>query len=442
VARAGNVAPGLGAGVYFNHPFVPSAETTSGAFGFGAAASGLPPSGIGTGAWAGSAGTPALLAFEAMQAPGTPPGVVFDELLPPGIGGGVQVIQSSVTGAGVSSANDRGVWRNDASGQELLLREGVNAPDVTPPRVVTSLFQPSVGPDGTIAVIASFAGNEEALYTDSGDGLELLLQPGDPAPGVEEAAYARFFEALVDGAGRVAFVTFLDTFGGDALILQERQGGFAVVARQGDAAPEIPSASYFVLGGLSLGASGAIAFETTLSGAGVGADEDRALYRDLGAEPELLLREGDRAGSWVPPDTTTIQFVDFTDLFDAEISDGGRLVVHAWVEGPPSDADEWLFWFEPDGTRIRLLAEGQPIEVAPGDDRVVANFHVAGTEPGRPTGAGVGINDRRVAARVHFTDGTQAIVLVPEPDSGAATIASLAALAAWFVRAAGAAIRR
>ncbi len=144
------------------------------------------------------------------------------------------------------------------------------------------------------------------------------------------------------------------------------------------------------------------------------------VYRDLGAGPKVVWREGDVA------EGTAV----FTDSFDVGISDGGRVVIDAQVTGPDVDASNFraLFWIDLAGEPHRLLRYGDAIEVAPGDSRIVTEHWVAGVTVHRQAGRGNGMNETRVATRVRFDDGSQAVLLVPEPRANVATSAALAAL--------------
>jgi hypothetical protein len=127
LAREGSPAPGAGSSVFsqFGLPRLNRAGETA----FLASLSGPAVSADNdAGVWYGLPGEVRLVAREGDQAPGTPLGVTFAEFDPssPAVNAGGQIaFQARLTGAGVNSSNNRGIWATDRVGQlKLIVRTG------------------------------------------------------------------------------------------------------------------------------------------------------------------------------------------------------------------------------------------------------------------------------------------------------------------------------
>jgi hypothetical protein len=79
-----------------------------------------------TGLWFGLPGSLDLIARKGAAAPGTPEGVSFATFDAPVLNASGQIaFVGGLAGAGVTAANDRGIWATDAFGQlQLIVREG------------------------------------------------------------------------------------------------------------------------------------------------------------------------------------------------------------------------------------------------------------------------------------------------------------------------------
>jgi hypothetical protein len=136
VARSGSEAPGTPGGTLFREfPDFPLKLNSAGQMAFLARLTG---SGVDAtndyGIWLESSGTLALIAREGEHAPGTPNGVTFASDLGaesaifyrPGLNNAGQVaFQASLSGLGVDSSNDFGIWATDPAGVlQLVARKG------------------------------------------------------------------------------------------------------------------------------------------------------------------------------------------------------------------------------------------------------------------------------------------------------------------------------
>jgi hypothetical protein len=132
IARKGNTAAGLAAGVNygdFSRAYITGAGDTT----FIGKLAGLDVNtGNDTALWARRGGALDLIAREGDLAPGTEAGVKFFDLTMLGNSQGYQInnkgqvaFESLLTGPGVTSANDTGIWATDLAGTlRLVAREG------------------------------------------------------------------------------------------------------------------------------------------------------------------------------------------------------------------------------------------------------------------------------------------------------------------------------
>ncbi|MFG0326128.1 MAG: choice-of-anchor tandem repeat NxxGxxAF-containing protein [Phycisphaerales bacterium JB037] len=124
IARTGNEAPDLGPGVVFTS-FSSVSITFNGETAFQALVSGPGISEANNaGIWRSTVFSPLQLVLrEGDQAPGTGPGVVFAQGFPDFtvVSGGDYLVSARLSGPGVNSTNDRGIWLTDGSGTSVDL---------------------------------------------------------------------------------------------------------------------------------------------------------------------------------------------------------------------------------------------------------------------------------------------------------------------------------
>jgi hypothetical protein len=63
-----------------------------------------------------------------------------------------------VTGSGVNSTNDRGIWSGDPAGLELVARTGSQAPGAAAGVIFSGLTEPALNDAGQLAFRASLTG--------------------------------------------------------------------------------------------------------------------------------------------------------------------------------------------------------------------------------------------------------------------------------------------
>ena len=180
--------------------------------------------------WLGPIGNQQLIAQVGTAAPGTPSGVVFGSGNP-GIGamgylsdapsGGVIAFGSRLTGTGVTSSNNLGIWSGTAGHIQLVARSGSAAPGTTGAFVSLDQFM-SVNSAGAVAFQSTIAGagitqfsNDLGLWEGNPGSLQLVARTGTQAPGVAAGTTFSylggngFTELDLNDSGTVAFTAGL-----------------------------------------------------------------------------------------------------------------------------------------------------------------------------------------------------------------------------------------
>jgi hypothetical protein len=178
VARLGQIAPGLSTNATFT-AFSDPVYNDSDAVAFRATLStgaGLATTATDTGLWFSSGGTLALVAQQGTQAPGCATGVnflAFTELALDDVNGGGVIFLATLSGTGVTTANNMGIFAVDNTGTlQLIVRTG----DVIGGKTITALtflpaetlvngqarsFSPSTG---DLVYNATFSDKSQAIF--------------------------------------------------------------------------------------------------------------------------------------------------------------------------------------------------------------------------------------------------------------------------------------
>jgi hypothetical protein len=208
VAREGDPAPDAPLGALFNSLSEPvmndagsvafAASTTGGVFGI----------------WSGVPGNVHLLIRDGVDAPGTGSGVKFGlGFNEPSLNGAGQIaFTASLAGNGVNNANDRGVWAQGAGGLELIARKGSPAPGTGSGVVFAGLHPPVINAVGETAFNSGLSGtgvdstNNTGIWAGISGNLDLIVRSGTQASGTPVGAkYDHFGDPVLNAAGQVAF---------------------------------------------------------------------------------------------------------------------------------------------------------------------------------------------------------------------------------------------
>ena len=131
--------------------------------------------------------------------------------------------------------------------------------------------------------------SSQGLFVGTPGAVTAVARVGTPAPG--GGNFNGFDEPLLNGAGQVAFEGFLTGSTSTRGIFAGTPGALAAVARNGDPAPGGGNYSDFPF--LLLNGAGQVAFRSRLTGLGVTAANDAALFAGLPGAVMQIVREGD-----------------------------------------------------------------------------------------------------------------------------------------------------
>lgn len=139
------------------------------------------------GIWSNASGSLALVARTGNAAPGTAVGVTFSDLGGPVLsGGGKLAFRANLTGTGINSGNDSGVWSDGHGALTLIARKGEHAPGTAAGAAFASFGDPVMNASGRAAFQATLAGtgvtgaNNAGIWAEDGSGLlRLLVRTGD-----------------------------------------------------------------------------------------------------------------------------------------------------------------------------------------------------------------------------------------------------------------------
>ncbi len=200
VARGGAPAPGTGDGVNFREFFFPVTLNNMGQTLFSAR---LVGDGVDEtndeGIWLEEAGTSVLVTRTGSPAPGAPDGVSFGPNLRPnaflGLNDAGQVaFRGHLTGTGVTTTNDLGIWSGSPDELQLIARTGDQPPGTASGVRFSDLSRPTINNEGQIAFRGTLAGSGVSLSnnlgiwaTDQTGVLQLIARSGtqlEVSPGV------------------------------------------------------------------------------------------------------------------------------------------------------------------------------------------------------------------------------------------------------------------
>jgi len=450
VARAGQAAPGTPVGGQFNSfngptPLVNYANGHTAFRGF------LTGTTTGDGIWSTGAGALTLVARESLPAPGTPNGVRFDSfVLPRGIApapllnnAGQTAFAATLTGTGVNTTNDEGIWAERSGTLNLVARAGNQAPG-TPTGVQFSFFGPdfSFNDHAQTAFLANLmgsgvtSGNNQGIFSEGSGVLTLVARRGQQAPGAESGAlFGDFNEPALNSAGRVAFagaLTGVATLSNRG-IWTNRSGTLDLVVRSGSPAPGLGDPRTFTGFRMPvINAAGHLAFNASVIGPGMPSSD--GVWLERSGKLVAIAHEGSPAVG-LPAN------VLFSSVGPPVLNASGQIAFWADVSGPGIGAanNRGLWATGPAGRLKLLVAEGQTVEIEPLDARTVSAINLY-TNTGNEDGRRSSFNDRgQITFMLTFTDGSRGVfvsdqVMIPEPVSWQLIAVGLFAICSHFRR--------
>ncbi len=354
VAREGTdgpTGPGLGTGVHF----ASVADARLNSAGHVAFQAVLTGSGVNSsnerGVWTNAGGALAAVSREGNTAalgPGVGAGISFSNY--GGVvlnGAGEVAFRGTLTGTGVSSSNDTGIWTNVGGTLAVLAREGSEGPGPGLGAGVnfnTFFFNPAINSAGMVAFRGSLIGtgvdgsNNSGIWLHSGGSLAVVARTGADGPGPDLGAgvnFSGFSDPVLNAAGNVAFVGSLTGTGVDATnsggVWTITGGVLAAVARSGNDGPGPGlgagvNFTSFSFRDLVMNAAGEVAFLAGITGTGVNDTNDLGLWTNVGGTLTLVVREGDLfdVDPTIGVDLRTISGIAFASGFVSATGSGGE----------------------------------------------------------------------------------------------------------------------
>jgi len=191
----------------------------------------------------------ALLYGQGDPAPGTASGVVFATTSTYQVhANGAVAFYGTLSGPGVSGTNLGGIWYQDASGVDLIIRMGDQAPGMTSGMTLGSIInnQVSAADGGTVVFMANALMGTTFQWLGvwswtRANGLQLVTRSNAPAPGTS-SNFSGFMRPQVAPNGDVYLVGATPN---EAGLWSGQPGAIQLIAKSGDAAPGMPAGSVF-----------------------------------------------------------------------------------------------------------------------------------------------------------------------------------------------------
>ncbi len=352
-----------------------------------------------------------LIARAGDPAHGIGGGVHFSGLFTPVFNDAGQVAyQASLTGAGVDTTNDFGIWRDTTP----IARAGNPAYGIGRGANFSTFNFLVLNDPGQVAYRASLTGagvdttNDFGIWRDT----TLIARAGDPAHGIGGGAnFSTFNNPVLNDPGQVAYEASLTGAGVDTTNDFGIWRDTTPIARAGDPAHGIGGGTNFsTFNFLVLNNTGQVAYEASLTGAGVDTTNDFGIWRDT----TLIAREGDPAHGIGGG-------VNFRGFNNPVLNDTGQVAYRAFLTGTGVDTtnDSGVWITGPNGQSLLVARKGDDLA-----GRTISNLALrvgSGGSDGKPRSFN---NASQVAYHATFTNGDQGIFLyTPDlrwigPDSG------------------------
>jgi hypothetical protein len=194
-------------------------------------------------------------------------------------------------------------------------------------------------------------------FDDAGSGLSLVARSGQRPPGTAPNVRYRFVDGVLNDQGQIALGGVMTGPGVDALnetaIWSNRGGSMALVARAGQFAAGIPGGfRYYGFRNLQLNNSGRIAFTGDLTDST--SISGYAIFTDVAGSFAPVARSYTQAAGL--PDGVNYGWLGGSLWF----SDAGHVAYAAALEGPGVDANDFGIWSTAGANGRLLVAANQP----------------------------------------------------------------------------------
>jgi hypothetical protein len=368
------------------------------------------------GIWLGAPSNVRLLAREGDEAPGVSDGAEFIGLsnaLLALSNNGYAAFQAFLTGTGIDSSNDEGIWLGtQADNLSLVAREGYQAPDMADGVVFSSIDYGSsrnVNDNGEVVFRARISGTGVTFENDTGfwiggpHNLSLALRAGDHIPSLPVGSnYERLSIPSINNTGEIAFTSWVTGVPNQWWLWAGMPDSPQLVARAGDPAPGAGVGVEFgnILYPILINSNGEVAFKSFMYGSTL------SVWAGPPGELNLIARAGDQAPDALPG-------FNFSNIGSISINANGSVIIDSSLTGSPPTSGVWLYT-KTDGLR-GVVVPGQSIEVRQGDIRTVSvadsvyyTQPVTGNEDGRRSSLS---DSDKLAVRIYFDDGSHGVFL-------------------------------
>jgi hypothetical protein len=387
------------------------------------------------GIWSEASSGLLLVARGGAQAPGTPDGVnlsfstgldSFHLDWPKLNDAGQTAFVGGLTGPGVNSTNNWGVWSNGSGTLELVARAGDQAPDVPSGMVFgVSNFSPltafvaSLNDTGQLALWGSLAGTGVAdnqtygVWSGTPGSLTLVTRNGIHAPGTPSGVnFDRPFSAVAfNSEGQVAFMGRVTGSGVNSTnevgFWSSSSGSIELVARKGNHAAGTPSGVNYLLSSPwfpVLNDAGQIAFSSFLTGSDINSTNDFGIWSESSGELQLVARTGSHAPG-------TADGVSFFELNAPSLNSAGQIAFRAILTGDDVDFtnDRGIWATDRDGDLRLVVRTGELLEVMPGDFRTPSDLDFVSMTGNSDSRQSAFNNFGQLVFWASFTDGSQGV---------------------------------
>jgi hypothetical protein len=257
--------------------------------------------------FAGDAAAPQLIARSGNAAPGVGAGVVYGGFVGPVINDAGQITyRASLSGTGVTSSNDLTIYAGTLSSPQLIARENSQAPGAPVGVLYSSFSTPALNDAGDIAYMASLRGSvttvsDAAIYAGASAGPQLVAREADQAHGLAAGVVYASFKSN-PGLNDAGHVSYTATLSGTSVASDNDEAIFIgpfnapqPIARKGDAVAGSLSIRLgtFTFETPALNNVGQVAYTAAVAGDGIDASNDGGLFAfDPVLGNVLIAREG------------------------------------------------------------------------------------------------------------------------------------------------------
>lgn len=335
---------------------------------------------LGSGIWTGFMGEDAGVLVAGDVAPGLGAGITIVSAALNFSGAlindtGSYIVAGVIDGPDVDQSNNNVVWIGPSEALEILLREG-DPPFVNDPSILAGTVgstQLNDAGDATVSVLLSGPGvsseNDAALLFGRPGALNMIAREGEPAPGLANKVFAFFLEAEPLDDGRILLRanvrTAGDPFSFSTPAVWVRSAGetpvLELIAATGQQAPGLPEGVLLTNDLLpSINANGMVAIAAELTGVGINGDNDRAIFVPADGNAgglRVLLRESDTIDLDLDPvgeDLRVVERIGLGGLLTRPVlNDLGQIAVNVR--------------FTDDSEAVIVLASGPEAPACPAD---------------------------------------------------------------------------